>query len=303
VPTTPTRALSERPDRDQLKRQAKELLDAFVSGDAAAIAEVHVHYRQADPTTFALHDAQLVVARAYGFDSWPKLKAYVDGVTATRLAERVRAGDEAGVRRMLTARPELVNLDMAENNEHRALHYAVFNRAPGMVRLLMQHGADARKGIYPHRDATTALTIARERGYDDIVAIIHEEEQRRQAAPSGSNAAGSASDDLTRAIADGDEPRALEMLEREPALAHAANREGWLALHAAAAMGSGRVVEWLVKHGADVNHREPARPHAAGLRGRWSRERRGRSAASRGCRHDPASRGRRDDRPMRCRRG
>jgi hypothetical protein len=26
-----------------------------------------------------------------------------------------------------------------------------------MTRLLMQHGADARKGIHPHRDATNAL--------------------------------------------------------------------------------------------------------------------------------------------------
>jgi hypothetical protein len=29
-----------------------------------------------------LHDAQLVLARSYGFESWPKLKAAVDGVTA-----------------------------------------------------------------------------------------------------------------------------------------------------------------------------------------------------------------------------
>ena len=41
------------------------------------------------------------------------------------------------------------------------------------------------KGIYPHRDATSALTIATERGYDEIVAIIREEEQRRREARSG----------------------------------------------------------------------------------------------------------------------
>jgi hypothetical protein len=28
----------------------------------------------ADPTTFALHDAQRVLARAYGFNSWPGSK-------------------------------------------------------------------------------------------------------------------------------------------------------------------------------------------------------------------------------------
>ena len=71
----PTRKLREHPDLDQLKRQAKELLDAFSAGDTAAVAEVKAHYHDANPFTFALHDAQLVLARAYGFDSWPKLKA------------------------------------------------------------------------------------------------------------------------------------------------------------------------------------------------------------------------------------
>ena len=37
--------------------------------------------RAADPTAFALHDAQLVLARMYGFDSWPRLKKFVDSVT------------------------------------------------------------------------------------------------------------------------------------------------------------------------------------------------------------------------------
>jgi transposase len=41
------------------------------------------------------------------------------------------------------------------------------------------------RAFNPHRDATSALTLASERGYDDIVAIIREEEQRRAAASSG----------------------------------------------------------------------------------------------------------------------
>jgi ankyrin repeat protein len=178
-PSPPTRALREHPDLHQLKRQAKELLAAFTAREQQAVAEVNAHYRDADPAHFALHDAQLVLARSYGFDSWPKLKAYVDGVTVRRLSDAVRSGDLVQVRTLLKARPELVNMDMAHNDEHRALHYAVLGRMPEMVRMLMEHGADARKGIYPHRDATSALTIATERGYDEIVAIIQEEEQRR----------------------------------------------------------------------------------------------------------------------------
>ena len=177
----PTRTLRDRPDLDQLKRQAKELLDAFCAGHPEATKEVHAHYRQADPSTFALHDAQLVMARAHGFDSWPKLKAFVDGTTVRRLVEAVRNGDLDTVRSMVTARPELVHLDVAENDEHRALHHAVLRRRPEIVRFLMQHGADARKGIWPHRAATTAFTLAGERGYDEVVGIIEEEESRRSA--------------------------------------------------------------------------------------------------------------------------
>ena len=143
----PTRTLRSKPDLVQLKRQAKELLHAFAAGDTGAAAEVNAHYQGANPASFALHDAQLVLARSYGFDSWPKLKAFVDGVTVRGLCDAVRAGDIDGVRAMLAVRPELVHLDMAEDDERRALHHAVLQRRPEMVRLLMQHGADARQGI------------------------------------------------------------------------------------------------------------------------------------------------------------
>ena len=175
----PTRTLRDHPDLDQLKRQAKELLDAYRRGAADAATEVNVHYHGADPATFALHHAQLVLARSYGFDSWPKLKAYVDGATVQRLVELVRAEDLDAAQALLRTRPELANMQLSYGNEHRPLHFAVMNRSAAMVRLLMEYGADARRGIHPHRDATTAMTLAVERGYDEIAAIIAQEEKRR----------------------------------------------------------------------------------------------------------------------------
>jgi len=86
---------------------------------------VNAHYRGADPARFALHDAQLVLARSYGFDSWPKLKADTDGVTGGRLCDAVERGDVATVRDMLVRRPEIVNLEWPGHGEHRALHVAV----------------------------------------------------------------------------------------------------------------------------------------------------------------------------------
>src|SRR5205085_8001891 len=85
----------------------------------------------------------------------------------------------ADVRAMLQARPELADMTTSYGDEHRPIHHAVMTRSPEMVRLLMRHGANAREGIHPHRDATRAWTIAKERGYEEIVAIIDEEEQRR----------------------------------------------------------------------------------------------------------------------------
>src|ERR1700742_1408906 len=99
--------MRERPDLEQLKRQAKQLFNAFTAGDPTAVDEINAHYHNAQAATFALHDAQLVIARSYGFDSWPKLKAYVDGVTIRRFVDAVVAGDIAAVRTMLKARPEL----------------------------------------------------------------------------------------------------------------------------------------------------------------------------------------------------
>jgi len=72
-----------------------------------------------DPADFALHDAQLVLARAYGVDSWPKLKAFVDGVTVTRLIDAVRAGDTTTVESMVIARPEMAAFDASEGDEKR----------------------------------------------------------------------------------------------------------------------------------------------------------------------------------------
>ena len=131
----PTRRIHEHPKLDQLKRQAKELLRAFLDDEPEATVAVQAHYSRADRANFALHDAQLVLARTYGFESWPKLKAYVDGVTVRGLADAVCADDLAQARSMLHTRPELANMAMSYGDERRPIHFAVMNRSPEMVHL------------------------------------------------------------------------------------------------------------------------------------------------------------------------
>jgi ankyrin repeat protein len=263
VPKAPaSRRLAAHPDLEQLRRQAKELLAAFRDGDAAAVAEVRIRYRDADREHFALHDAQLVLARSYGFGSWPKLKAYVDGVTVRRLVEAVRANDFSAVESLIDARPEVANMEVAGDDEHRAIHHAVLIRSPEMVRLLMRRGADARTGIYPHRDATCAIVIAHDRGYDDIVAIILQEEakrrqqkkeksqpvERQEGALTAAVIANRA-DHLAELLAKGLDPNETTRLEHiDGAMLSAGNP-----LHHCAAHGKLAMARMLLEAGADPN--------------------------------------------------
>ena len=263
-----TRSLPDRPDLHQLKRQAKELLAAFQAGSPDAVGEVASHYRGADASTFALHDAQLVLARAYGFDSWPKLKAFVDGATVSRLIEAVRAGETSRVEAMLQARPEIINMvvggDIAASDEHRALHHAVLARDTAMVRLLMAHDADAHIGIYPHRVPTTAWAIATERGYDDIVAIIREAEATRgHVSRYASASMPPPPPEFTAALNNGDERALIAFLESSPLLREHpelinSGPDDTSLLHLAAARLMPEVASWVLARGANVNARSGA---------------------------------------------
>jgi ankyrin repeat protein len=82
------RSLPARPNLDQLRRQAKELRDAARAGEAAALARVRQRAAEHDPLT--LDTALRVIAREYGFASWPSLKAELESRTR-ELAERVEA--------------------------------------------------------------------------------------------------------------------------------------------------------------------------------------------------------------------
>src|SRR5438046_1129591 len=91
MPTSPF--LPARPSLEQLRKQAKELLRDARSKNPGAIARLRAHVakptREAWLESTTLADAQFVLAREYGFDSWAKLKRHVESV------ERPRDFDEA----------------------------------------------------------------------------------------------------------------------------------------------------------------------------------------------------------------
>ena len=84
------RTLPVVPNLEQQKKQARELLDAARAGDAQALGRLRTHHPRgaalADTPdrAFKLTEAQLVIAREYGFASWPKLKAHIESVVAAR---------------------------------------------------------------------------------------------------------------------------------------------------------------------------------------------------------------------------
>src|SRR5215469_14465338 len=82
--------LPERPDLDQLRRQAKELRDAVRRGDAAAAERFGRHHPAGLQGVASLASAQLVIARELGFASWPRLKAAID-TGAANVERRERA--------------------------------------------------------------------------------------------------------------------------------------------------------------------------------------------------------------------
>jgi ankyrin repeat protein len=161
------------------------------------------------------------------------------------------------VRSMIRQRPELVHMDTAGNNEQRGLHYAVLRRDVAMVQLLMQAGADARQGVWPHRDATTALVLARDRDYRDVVAVIEEEEQHRREGMSCPNSTVSpVQDQINAAIRDRDNATAMRLLEGDVSLIHACDRDGGTPLHVAAQAANRECVSWLLARRASVRKRD-----------------------------------------------
>ena len=97
------RHLPVRPDLDQLKHQAKDLLRALRRGDPAAVADFETHRRErAGPDSMKLADAQLVLARSYSVASWPRL------VLACRIIDAIWRDDVVTVRELVVRHPRLL---------------------------------------------------------------------------------------------------------------------------------------------------------------------------------------------------
>ena len=89
----PTRRLPSEPSLEHLRKEAKALVRRHATRDADAVALVQELHPRAGELVggLKLADAQLVVARSYGFPSWPRLRGYVE--TVARYAQPRRGDD------------------------------------------------------------------------------------------------------------------------------------------------------------------------------------------------------------------
>ena len=134
----PERDLPVRPDLEQLRHQAKDLLRGAHARDATAIADfTQFHPELADPTTAQLADAQLVLARLYGASSWPRL------VTACRLIDAIWDDDVATVRALALANTQLLDESalLRSRNWGRPMSYAANLGRDEIIRALHDLGA------------------------------------------------------------------------------------------------------------------------------------------------------------------
>ena len=100
----PARHVPVRPNLEQLRHQAKDLLRQIRRGDPAALFDLReFHPRPPEPAQAKLADAQHALARSYGVASWPRL------VLACKLVDAIWGDDVEGVRRLVLKHPPLLH--------------------------------------------------------------------------------------------------------------------------------------------------------------------------------------------------
>jgi hypothetical protein len=133
---------SYRAPLEEYQQQAEALFDTLKAGDEAAAWRfkwLHPRFRgksvaDVRVATLDLTDAQEVVARECGFESWAALAEFTDSVSRAgsvarfeAAVEAVVSGDVAALRSMLHENPELVRARSTRRHHATLLHYVGAN--------------------------------------------------------------------------------------------------------------------------------------------------------------------------------
>lgn len=171
---------------DQSRKQAKDLVKAFKAGDQKALDTIfwnHPRFRsrpieETGSGTFALADAQLVIARLHHFASWRHLLDYVATLDAAdptvarfeNAADAIVAGDAGTLRAMLRDHPELIHQRSSRAHRSTLLHYVSANGVEDyrqvtpdnildLTALLLDAGADVNATSDAYGGGSTTLGL------------------------------------------------------------------------------------------------------------------------------------------------
>ena len=135
----PARHLPVRPNLEQLKHQAKDLLAAIRADEPEALADLQqFHPEHIAPAEAKLADAQLVLARSYQVPSWPRL------VTACRVTDAIWRDDIEALRALIAKNPVLIHeqaLARPKSNWGAPMSYAANLGRDKMIEMLSEFGA------------------------------------------------------------------------------------------------------------------------------------------------------------------
>ena len=167
-------SLPDRPNLEWLRKTAKQRLQALRAGRPSA----------------RLADAHLAIAREYGFSNWRALVAHVEALSTpapparlevsltdeviSRFLQLVGEGRLDGVRQVLAAVPQLVNMNGPHpfwGGRPQPLHVAIETTRREMVDLLLNAGADVN-GVNEPYDHWSPLMLAIDRNQPAIQAEL-----------------------------------------------------------------------------------------------------------------------------------
>jgi ankyrin repeat protein len=231
--------LPARPNLEMQQKRAKELLRAAWDGDASTLERVRaLHPKPPAGEAMTLADAQLVIARGYGFESWAAMKRKIDSVTQTpveQFAAALHAQDVERIRALLEAHAEVraaVDAPICHFDSRPVMRAA--KNLP-LLDLLLAHGADI--------NLKTAWWAG---GFGILEADLTPEDAAQLIARG-------ATVDVWAAAHLNMFDRLRELVEHDPSLGHARGGDGKTPLHYAKTVEMAR---YLVEKGADVNARD-----------------------------------------------
>jgi ankyrin repeat protein len=91
----PHKEFPARPSLEQYRKQAKELSRACALGDAESLERLRQFHPHPPTRIVTLADAQLVIAREHGIDSWPKFAREIERILLTQSMQVVHDPVEA----------------------------------------------------------------------------------------------------------------------------------------------------------------------------------------------------------------